>query len=190
MKPPFFHLAAAIAICIVSFIGYGAWYSAISAKSTAVADLQNKIDTKTETVKRIAATRATLAGVTNDEAAVQSYFVPEASVVSFIDSLQAHGKALGTAVSVLSVSTSGTVAQPSLTLVLTVSGTFDAVMRTVGSIEFAPYHLTISTLSATQDAKNGWHADLKIVVGSVPATRVATSSPTALGPSFSPYAYF
>ena len=190
MKSPFFHLVAAIAVCVVAFIGYGVWYAAISAKSTAVADLQNSIDTKTETVKRIAATRATLAGVTNDEAAVQGYFVPEANVVAFIDSLQARGKSLGTAVSVLSVSTSGTTAQPSLTLVLTVSGAFDAVMRTVGSIEFAPYALTISTLGVTQDGKNSWHADLKIVVGSMPATRVATSSPTALAPSSSPYAYF
>lgn len=97
--------------------------------------------------------------------------------------------------SVLSVSTSGTVAQPTLAFTLTVKGTFDAVMRTVGSIEYAPYDLSITALTIAQDDKNSWHADLKLSVGSVSAARAATSTPkvspvTALTPSPIAYAYF
>ncbi|MDP2665612.1 MAG: hypothetical protein Q8P23_03185 [bacterium] len=177
MKTHFSHIVVAISVCLIALIGYGMWYAVISAKSTTIADLQSRIDTKTETVSRIAATRATLAGVTSDEERVQGYFVSEAGVVAFIDALERREKTLGTTVDVLSVSTSGTAAQPSLTLSLTVKGTFDAVMRTVGSIEYAPYDLSISAVFIAQDAENSWRADLKLFVGSLPTVRAATSTP-------------
>jgi len=170
------HIIIAVVIASATLIGYGVWYSIISAKSTAVADLQNSIATKTETANRIAATRASLADIASDEAIVQNYFVPETSVVAFINSLEGKGKAQRATVSVLSVSTGGTAAHPALTLALTVKGTFEAVMRTVGSIEYAPYDLSITSLGVVQDAKNSWHADLKLLVGSTP-TNAATSIP-------------
>lgn len=189
MKSAFSHLIAALSVCVLSTVGYGMWYAAISKKSAAVENLQHLIDTKTETVSRIAATRATLAGVANDETVVQSYFVPESSVVAFIDSLEMRGKAQGAVVKVVSVSTTGTVAQPTLSLSLSVSGTFDAVMRTVGTIEYAPYALSVSALSVSQDAKDNWHADCKVLVGSLPAAP-ATSTTTAFIPPSSTHVLF
>ena len=174
MKSSLSQLVVMSLVCAAVFVGYGMWYAAVSAKSATVAELQNSIIAKTETVNRIAATRATLAGIANDEAVVQDYFVPEASVVAFIDSLQSHGKALGTAVSVLSVSTVGTTALPALALSLNIKGTFDALMRTIGSIEYSPYDLSISALEVVQDGKDNWHADLKLLVGS---RAVATTTP-------------
>ena len=176
MKSSLFHLLAAVTLCIVALIGYGVWYSTVSAESAAVADLQNNIVAKTEAVKRIAATRASLTDIAGDEALVQSYFVPEANIVSFINALESRGTAQKASVSVLSVSESGTKAQPALSFSITVKGTFDAVMRTVGSIEYAPYALSISSLSVAQDTKSGWHADLRLLVGSMPANVTATSS--------------
>ena len=132
MKAPFFHLVVALPVCVIVLIGYGVWYAAVSAKSAEVVELQRAIDTKTETVNRIAATRATLASIADDETIVRGYFVPETGVVSFIDELEARGEERGTAISVLSVSTSGAgAARPMLVLALSVKGTFDAVMRTV-----------------------------------------------------------
>ncbi|MCR4333469.1 MAG: hypothetical protein NUV60_00385 [Patescibacteria group bacterium] len=189
MKSSFSHLIGALMVCIIVSIGYGMWYVAISEKSMAVEKLQNVIDTKTETVSRIATTRATLAGVANDETVVQGYFVPETKVVTFIDSLETHGKTQGAIVKVLSVSTTGTTAQPTLSLSLVISGTFDAVMRTVGTIEYAPYALSISTLSVLRDAKDSWHADLKVLVGSLSAIR-AESATTALIPFSSTHVIF
>ncbi len=180
MKSPFSHIIIAVVICVSAVVGYGVWYAAISAKSASVVSLQNQIDTKIETANRIAAARATLADVAGDEAVVQNYFVPEASVVSFIDALETSGKTLGTTVSVLSVGTSGTSAKPSLELALSVKGTFDAVMRTIGSIEYAPYDLSILSLTVAQDDKNSWHADLKVLVGSIPATKSSTTAPIPL----------
>lgn len=178
MKSLLSQLTAALLLCIAAIIAYGAGYAVLSAKSAAVADLESNIRAKTQTANRIAATRTTLASVTNDEAVVRGYFVPETDVVAFIDSLEARGKAQGAAVNVLSVSTGGTTAQPSLLLSLKVKGTFAAVMRTVGAIEYVPYNLSISTLTAVQDAKDSWHADLTLVVGSLPATNEAKNAST------------
>ena len=176
MKSPLMHAILAYSVCIVMIIGYGFWYTVIGAKSTAVANLESQIVTKTDTMSRIASARASLAEIAGDEASMQSYFVPETGVVAFINNLEAQGHTQGATVSVLSVSTSDAGTQPTLTFTLTIKGTFDAVMRTVGAIEYAPYDLSISTLSLGQESSNSWHADLNLLVGSVPAG-VATSTP-------------
>lgn len=168
----------ATGICIAAISGYGFWYAAVGAKSVAVSDLDSQILAKTETASRIASARTSLAQIAGDEANIQNYFVPETGVVTFIDSLQAKGKALGATVDVLSVSSTGSKpAASSLAFSLAISGTFDSVMRTVGAIEYAPYALTISELSVTKAAKNGWRANMNLLVGSVSALRSATSTP-------------
>lgn len=170
MKSPLFHVVVVGLACVGLVLGYGIWYASVENKSIAVANLENQISTQTAAEGRIISTRASLAEIAGDEAALQNYFVPETGVVSFIDSLEAQGKTLGAAVSVLSVSVSSARAKQTLMLALTIKGTFDAVMRTVGAIEYAPYDLSLSTLSIEQDAKNAWHADLNLNVGSVSAS--------------------
>lgn len=175
MRSPIFHLVLALAICAAALAGYGFWYAAISAKSTEVTSLQNQIDAKAESVARMATARTALAEMASDETMVQSYFVPETGVVSFIDGLQARARALKAAVSVLSVSTGGTPAQPTLSFALVIKGTFDAVMRTIGAIEYAPYAISISNLSIDQDLKTDWSANLRLVVGSRAAGTASTT---------------
>ena len=170
MKKPFVHLVLALILVILVIVGYGVWYATVSSKSSEVADLQSKISAATNTVSRIAAARSALAEIAGDEAKVQSYFVPESGVVPFINSLEALGVAQKASVSVLSVSSGGPAPHPFLSLSLAVTGTFDAIMRTIGAIEYAPYDISIASLSIGQDAKNGWHASLTLTVGSVPPT--------------------
>ncbi|MBI5405652.1 hypothetical protein HY972_01270 [Candidatus Kaiserbacteria bacterium] len=176
MKRSIFHLVLAGVVCAAAAAGYVFLYAAIAAKSAAVTALQDQIDAKTEAANKMAAARATLAKIANDEQIVQGYFVPEAAVVSLINDLEAQGRALKAAVNVLSVSTAGTPVQPALALTLSVQGAFDAVLRTLGAIEYAPYAISVSEFSIGQDAKNSWRADLKLSVGSTPV-RVATSTP-------------
>lgn len=175
MKSSFFHLVIWLSVCVVALVGYGFWYATISNKSAAVAELQNQIDTKTETSGRIASARMALAEIAGDEVAVQSYFVPETEVVPFIVILEEHARAQKATMKVLSVSVSDTAEHPTLVLSLTISGTFDAVMRTIGAIEYAPFDLSISKLSVAKDEKNIWEAGLELLVGSVP-TSAATST--------------
>ena len=69
------------------------WYAAVGAKSVEVVNLEDKVVIKTETINRVASSRASLAEIADDEATIRSYFVPEIGVVAFIDSLQSRGEA-------------------------------------------------------------------------------------------------
>jgi hypothetical protein len=175
MKSPFAHLIFALIICALACVGYGFSYSILVQKSAAVADLESKIASQTDAINRLTATRAAFGEIAGDEAAVQNYFISESGVVGFIDMLQSSGRAQGAAVDVLSVSADKLSKQPTFTFSISISGSFDAVMRTVGVIEYAPYAVSVSALSVRQDAKNLWHADMIFVAGSLPAT---TTAPT------------
>ncbi len=172
----FTRLLLALALCVITVIGYGFWYTVIEAKSAAVAEIKNEIAAKNESAGRIASARASLAEIAGSEEIIQGYFVPETGVVSFINNLEARGRKQGAAVSVLSVSTSAAETPLTLSFTLTITGPFDAVMRTIGVIEYAPYDLSISTLAITHEGENGWRADLSMFVGSAPA-RTATTTP-------------
>ena len=194
MKSHFIHALITLALCVVTLVGYGFWYAAVANKSAAVASMQDQIDTKTESAARVASARTALAEIAGDESAVRSYFVPETEIVSFIDDLVARGRALSATVKILSVSADNSRNQSTLSFSLTVKGTFDSVMRTVGMVEYAPYNLSIAKLSVGKDGKDIWHADIELLVGSVPASSVATSTkavaPNILSFSFTTYAYF
>ncbi len=169
MKSPLTHFLGALVFGLAAIGCYGVWYSVVSNKSQQVADLQAQIDDANKNVNSIASARAALAEIANDEANVQSYFVPETGVVAFINSLEQLGVAEKSTVSVLSVSTAGSSTQPVLLLSLSITGAFDAVMRTIGSVEYAPYDLFISKLAVAQADKGKWQANLSLTVGSAPA---------------------
>lgn len=176
MKSPLIHLAIALVICALALSGYGLAYRAILTKTSDIAALDGSIAAKTASINHLTTTRAALSEITSYEEAIQSYFVSENGVVGFIDNLEALGRAQGTKVNVLSVSPDSGAQQSALGFSISITGTFDAVMRTVGAIEYAPYAISISTLSVGQDAKNAWHADLAFRVGSI-AGATATSTP-------------
>ena len=170
MKSPLTHLLLASVACALVLTGYGFWYAAIANKSAAVAALQENIEAKSETMKRLSAARMALAEIVDDEAAVQRYFVSETEAVAFIDSLESRGRFQGATVHVLSVSTARQSVPPALALSLSVLGTFDAVMRTVGAIEYAPYALSITKFSVGRSGtESGWLATLDLQVGSTAA---------------------
>lgn len=169
MKSSIIRAAIAFAFCIGTLIAYGVWYTAIEAKSTAVASLQNRIDAKEETTGRTSSARVALSEIAGDEATIQGYFVSETSVVSFISDLETRGSLQNAVVNVLSVAKDTMNGRPALSFTISIKGTFDAVMRTIGAIEYAPYALSISTLSLGQDDMNAWHANVKLFVGSVSA---------------------
>jgi len=168
MKSSLSHMLIWVCICATTFVGYGFWHSIIANKSIAVENMQNQIDTKIEMVDRIASARTTLADVSGSEIAIQSYFIAETEIVSFIDTLEAYARAQNATMKVLSVSTSKAGTQPTLAFLLTINGTFDAIMRTVGTIEYAPYNLSIAKLSFGKGEKSSWNANVEILVGSMP----------------------
>ncbi|OGG48756.1 hypothetical protein A3G63_02270 [Candidatus Kaiserbacteria bacterium RIFCSPLOWO2_12_FULL_52_8] len=180
MKSPIVHLGFALLLCIVVLVGYRFWYSAIIAKNASVANLESNIALKNAAAERISIARTTLAELAVDEARVQKHFAQEANVVSFIGDLEGRGRTLGTTVTVSSVSMSGTGARAALNFALSINGTFDAVMRTVGAIEYAPYNISIPTLTFSEQAEDMWLAEMKLVVGAAPTTVPAASTTPAV----------
>jgi hypothetical protein len=171
MRSSFVQLALALAALAAAIAGYWFWYGAVAATSVSVTALQGRIDANMDTASRRAAALAALAGMAGDEAAMRDYFVSETGIVAFIDGLEALGRSIGsTTVSVLSVSASGTGERPAFKFSLLVKGTFDGVMRTVGAIEYAPYAISISSLSVAKNVKNDWQAAIVFLAGSATST--------------------
>jgi hypothetical protein len=167
MKSPFTSFAVALALLVVAFAGYAVLRTTVNAKSIEVADLSRKIQAKTVEAGRIASVRERLSALADDEAAVERYFVPETGIVGFIDGLQARGKTLGATVDISSVAAQPATktSRPLLLISLSVTGAFDAVMRTVGSIEYAPYDLRITNFNLTHGSE-AWVANASLAVGS------------------------
>lgn len=109
-----------------------------------------------------------LAALTASEMRVKGYFVPTTEVVAFLERVGTTGDAFGADVSVVGVTedTSGT-GRGMLTLSIQTHGTFASVMRTLGTLEFAPYDITLKNLSLdATDAENGaWTASATFDVG-------------------------
>jgi hypothetical protein len=173
MKSPLTNFILACVVCLVAVAGDIFWNGMIGRSSARSAELETEISTKTALAARIASARASLTEIAGGEAKVRSYFVPETGVVAFISDLEAKGRAQGASVKVVDLSPTGSAARPSFTLKLAISGSFDAVLRTVGTIEYAPYDVSISALTLGAADKNTWSANATLVVGSVPATSPA-----------------
>ncbi|MDB5244856.1 MAG: hypothetical protein JWN18_726 [Parcubacteria group bacterium] len=178
MKSAVTHLIITSCIALGAVGAFTAWYLFVQHTRAHVADLETQIARKIENSQRIAEARASLAEIAGEEAAIQSYFVPEANVVPFIDSLEAEGHTFGTLVKVTAVSKANVKSRPALTFALTVGGSFDSVLRTVGAIEYSPYNVSITALALTRDDKGVWAATLTITVASL-AQSANTSTPHA-----------
>ena len=170
MKSPSIHFALTLVVAIVASGMYYGWYATVSRKSEDSARLEQQIGTASANSNRVAAARSALAEISGDENMMRSYFVSDADVVSFISDLESLGSVSNAVVRVLSVSTAGTTARPTLRIALTITGTFNAVMRTIGAVEYVPYAISVSALAIGQDAANMWHADLNVTVGSISKT--------------------
>lgn len=160
---------AIIAVCAV-LGGYFFWYQSVVQESVQVIVLERQIAEYSADASRTDALKATLSEIENDERLVQGYFVSEDRVAAFVDDLEARGRSLGATVVTTSVANADTPEHSAIAVALVITGSFDAVLRTIGSIEYAPYDLMVSSLLFTREVpKPGWRADLKLVVGSAPA---------------------
>ncbi len=183
MRSPTTQAFLALALLALTVVGYGVWYATVSASSAQAANLETQIESKTQAENRVAAARATLDEIASEESIVDGYFVSQAGVVSFISALESLGTTLGTKVTILSVSTGGTKNQPQLIIVLSAEGSFSAVMRTVGTIEFAPYDLTLAGLAVRKNPTGDWTASLTITLGSTVSNQPSGSAPAPVIPA-------
>jgi hypothetical protein len=176
-------------LCVLSFLvllaafgGYLYWYRVVSAASKEAGALADTIAARSRAQTRIAVADSALDQLSGTEADLGAYFVAPANVVPFIEDLQSRGSATGATVSVLSVAASPSAGTgvtdpgaplPTLTISLSITGGFDAVVRAAGAIEYAPYDLSVGSLALTESGTgtaNAWTATMGLTVGSTFAT--------------------
>lgn len=173
---PFIPLLISAAIVIGAGALYGLGYYSLTELEERSVSLEGDIQTKTTLLNRATRARNELSSLENQEAALNQYSVARSAVVPFLENIEASGKDLGAVVDVLSVSDQVVEGHTRISLSLSITGSFDGVMRTLGSIEYSPYDGVVE--SVTIDSTPGtsgrtWNAAVIYSVG----LRDTTSAP-------------
>lgn len=176
-RAPYIHLIAAGLFLMVAIGAYAFWYRHVSGLSTQAAELSAQLQTIGDAGGRASSVRRELDEVARQEADVYRRFVGSDTIVTYLETVEATGRGLGASVEVVSVANAparaGLPAQ--LQMSLRITGTFDAVMRTLGAIEYQAYDTTLASLTLdTPEAGESWTAAATFLVGTPPA---ATSTP-------------
>lgn len=163
-------LVIALAVLAGVLGAYGAWYVAVGRASATAAALAKEIEAKTQESARVQSAREALATLAEDEASIQAYLIREEDIVSFLERLESSGAALGSSVEVVSVGAEEGGERSHIRLSLKIAGSFDAVLRTLGAIEYGPYDsavssLTLDTLPAETGPSGRWTANVTLTLG-------------------------
>lgn len=163
-------LVAALVVFAAVLGVYGFWYSLVGKASVEAASLSEEIRTKSQDSARVAAAKAALESLAEDEAAMRAYLVREKDIVPFLGTLEDTGASLGSGVEVVSVSAESKGERSQLQLSLKITGSFDAVLRTLGAIEYGPYDsaiqsVTFDTVPAEGTAGATWTAAATFTLG-------------------------
>lgn len=177
------HYLHAIIMALI-FLGalsaYAGWYAMVERESTSAVSLAGQIQAKTETVSRAQAAKTQLTRALSDQAAITGYFVNTNDIVPFLETLQITGAKYGAKVQVESVSAQAAEPHALLQLAVRITGSFDAVERTLGAIEYEPYdtrvqNVTLDTAGAG-DKVPQWTAAVTMNVGTIDATTTSAAA--------------
>ncbi|MBU6321073.1 MAG: hypothetical protein KGI78_03895 [Patescibacteria group bacterium] len=176
-------VAPILATCalVAALAVYASSWSSVGAAKAAVADLARKVEAASAESVRLASIDGRLASLGTEAGTIDNYFVPEADVADFINELETRGKEAGAAISIASVAAvpATGAAHPALSIAVTIRGSFDAVLRALGSIEYSPHALSVTSaaVAAAPDGKS-WTASANLLVGATPggAARLAPAA--------------
>lgn len=129
----------ALALLGSALVAYAFWYAQVAHVVSSVRVQAPVLLAKEQEVREVARAKDALVALTQEEAAVSAYLVEERDIVTFLSALERSGDALGSVVEVVSVTTEMAGEQERMLLSLKVTGSFDAVLRTLGTIEYGPY---------------------------------------------------
>jgi len=117
--------------------------------------LATTVSEKRQEALRVALAQSALPRLTESESTLNAHLVRSEDIVSFLGSIETQGRGQGTVVEVVSVSPEQTTERPRIALSLKITGTFEAVERTLGTIEYGTYDALVSnvTLESAKDEK-------------------------------------
>jgi Tfp pilus assembly protein PilO len=165
------HLVFALGTLIIVLGGYAWWYSVVSNESATAVRLLQEVEVRTDATTRASAVSTALARIESEQGAIEDYFISEENIVAFLEDIEQIGLSTGARVQVVSV---GDLERRETTLPLSVviEGGFNAVMRTVGAVEYMPYAVTTVSASVQQITNEEgavWRARLDLTVGITPS---------------------
>lgn len=177
-RKPLINLALAALVFIIVLGTYALWYSSVELRSQEAATLAEEIRQRGEVGGRTALARKALEDLAVDEASVYRFFVSDDEIVPFLESLERTGVGLGSEIKVVSVRLEGEGADARIALAVSITGSFDAVLRTLGAIEYQAYDTRLSTLTLNTTGMGVWTAAANIAVAALPQA-ATTSAQTA-----------
>lgn len=173
MKKTYFYLTFALIFFAVTLGGYAVWYYELGALSSSVSDITAEVTARNQGAAQALVAEDELTKLSAQESAIRNYFVSSSDIVSFLEGLQTVGTQFKSKVSIVSVE-ANPLPRQHLNLSLHISGSFDAVMRTVGAIENSPHDVSMLTLtvSATNPtaSSTSWDAVTTLEVGTASST--------------------
>lgn len=161
-------------VAVLVFVGALALVVVVSLSAIQVREkaslLEQEVVAKQGEVLRVASAKAALPVLARSEETLRTYRTRSSDIVPFLERLEKQGGAEGAVVEVLSVSPEQAGTQGRIAISLTVRGTFDAVVRTVGSIEYGPYDIIVKTTAldnpaGTDEKTSAWTAAITLSLG-------------------------
>lgn len=177
-RSAFIQLGVATVALLLAVGAFWQWEGRIYEFENSVGLLENTIQDKRTAITQLNVARTALSSSTEEETILNTYIVSEADIVPFLSAIDATGRAVGAKIVIASVGQQrGVGTRSTLAVAITITGTFNSVMRAVGAIETMPYYLTTDTFTVSNSARTSvgakkslWTASLKISVASSNAT--------------------
>jgi hypothetical protein len=176
------YLIAATLLFIIVLSGYGLAYRTLGSISDEVISLTAQVAGKNADAAQALGAEKELTKLATQEAQIHGYFVASSDIVPFLESLQNMGAGTGVKVNVAAVAENKT-PRPHLDISLKITGPFDAVVRTVGAIEYSPHDIQVTTLAldATPGEKETiWTASMAMRVGTASSSSAMPAASKAL----------
>lgn len=178
IRTPYAHIAAAGLLLLLSVGAYAFWFRHVNALSAEAAQLSTELRTRGDAGSRASSLRRAIGEIERQEGEVYRRFVGSDTIVTYLEGVEATAESLGASVEVVSVGNASAKRDQlvQLQMSLRITGTFDAVMRTLGAIEYQAYDTTLSslTLDTPPQADAGWTAAATFLVGMPPAATTGT----------------
>ncbi len=142
---------------------FGLFFWELKGKNERVSDLINKIELQAKQEQTLSSVKALVGDTVTLREKLNRYFVPQESVVSFIEELEGMGRRSGVAVQLDSVEEVAIVADKKsggLRLMMHFSGSWANVVRYVGLLELLPIEGRLERVTVSSNAEEGgWRGD-------------------------------
>ena len=167
-RSPYIHILLAAFVLFIALSAYGVWWSRVSSTSAEASQIKQEVRKLGDEGGRTSSIRRALEELGIQEAELYQHFVGKDTIVQYLEEVEGTAESLGASAEVVSVT--DTEKSPRISISLRITGSFDAVMRTLGAIEYQQYDTTIVslTLDTPPSDSSSWTAAATFSVGKTP----------------------